>query len=64
MLITKAGKPVAAIVDLDLFERLQKLDDEFDELVRQLTRAFVDMDRDQGQALIDEAVAEARKTRR
>ena len=27
--ITKAGKPVAAIVDIDLFERIRRLDDEF-----------------------------------
>ena len=64
VLITKAGKPVAAIVDLELFERLQKLDDEFDALVRELTEAFASVDQSEGTALIDEAVVNARKTAR
>jgi prevent-host-death family protein len=32
ILITKAGKPVAGLVDIALFERIRKLDEEFDQI--------------------------------
>ena len=64
VLITKAGKPVAAIVDVDLFERLQKLDDEFDTLVSELTGTFAALEPEEGMTLIDEAVVAARESAR
>ena len=36
VLITKAGKPVAALVDIAMFTRLRKLDDEFDRMRAEL----------------------------
>ena len=40
VLITKAGKPVAALVDIAMFTRLRKLDEEFDRMRAELARAF------------------------
>jgi prevent-host-death family protein len=64
--ITKAGKPVAAIVDIDLFERIRRLDDEFEALTRKMVDAFAGVEPEKGMKLVDEAVTAARrkKTRR
>ena len=35
----QGGKPVAALVDIALFERIRKLDDEFDQMREELARA-------------------------
>ncbi len=64
VIITKAGKPVAALVDIALFERIRKLDEEFDQMREELARAFSDMSEKQVEALVDEAVKEARVRRR
>ncbi len=59
--ITKAGKPVAAIVDIDLFERIRRLDEEFETLMRQIVDAFADVEPGKGVKLVDEAVTAARR---
>jgi len=64
VIITKAGKPVAALVDIALFERIRKLDEEFDHMRDELARAFADLPEQQVEALVDEAVKEARTRRR
>ncbi len=64
VIITKAGKPVAALVDIALFERIRKLDEEFDRMREELARAFADVPEKQVEALVDEAVKEARARRR
>lgn len=61
IVITKAGKPVAALVDVALFERIQKLDDEFDALTRRLAQAFENLPAEQGTKLVDEAVRAVRE---
>lgn len=61
MLITKGGKAVAALIDISLFERLRKLDEEFERMRAELTEAFSGMPEEEVNTLIDEAVAEARK---
>ena len=40
MLITKAGKPVAALVDIAMYTRLRKLDEEFDRMRAELAQAL------------------------
>ncbi|MFY9271327.1 MAG: type II toxin-antitoxin system Phd/YefM family antitoxin [Candidatus Manganitrophaceae bacterium] len=40
ILVTKAGKPVAAIVDIDLFNKMRVLESEFQRLVGGLQDAF------------------------
>lgn len=63
VLITKAGKPVAALVDVALFERIRKLDQEFDELAAELAQAFTDQPAPAVEKLVDEAVRAARRKR-
>ena len=64
VVITKAGKPVAALVDIAMFERLRKLDEEFERLRTELSAAFADQTEKEVDALVDEAVKAARKHRR
>jgi len=63
VLITKAGKPVAALIDVALFEKLRKLDEDFEQLTGELKKAFSKIPPQKGVALIDEAVRAARKKR-
>ena len=60
VVITKAGKPVAALVDIGLFERLRRLDEEFEQLRARLTGAFSDRSESEVEALVDEAVKSVR----
>jgi prevent-host-death family protein len=64
VIITKAGKPVAALVDIALFERIRKLDEEFDRMREELAQAFSDTPEKQVGALVNEAVKDARTRRR
>ena len=61
ILITKAGKPVAALVDVETLDRLRRLDEEFDQLRAELAAAFEQMPESDGTKLIDAAVKAARK---
>lgn len=61
VVITKAGKPVAALIDMPLFERIRKLDEEFEQLTQELAVAFEGIVEGEGMALIDEAITAARK---
>jgi prevent-host-death family protein len=63
ILIKKDGKPVAALVDAELFARIRRMQDRFDELSRQVAEAFADVPEEQGMAEIDAAVAEVRHGR-
>ena len=64
VLITKAGKPVAALIDIALFEKVRKLDEDFDVLTKDLKNAFAKVPAEKGTVLIDEAVRAARKMKR
>ena len=64
VIITKAGKPVAALIDIALFERIRRLDEDFDRMRAELAGAFAGMSGKQAEALIDEAVKEVRARRR
>jgi prevent-host-death family protein len=63
VLITRAGKPVAALVDVEIYERINKFDAEFDRLSDRLADAFSGLPEEQGVALLDEAVKHARRER-
>ena len=64
VLITKAGKPVAALVDIAMFTRLRKLDEEFDRMRVDLAQAFAGMTEETVEALVDAAVKDVRAQRR
>ncbi len=61
ILITKADKPVAALVDINLFNRIRLLQKEFDRLSDELAAAYASVDADAAIAEIDEAVDAARR---
>lgn len=61
VLITKAGKPVAALVDIALFERIRKLDEEFDQMTAQFAQAFAGKAEKEVEALVNEAVKTVRR---
>jgi len=60
ILVTKAGKPVAAIIDIELFNRLRLLDAEFDRLAGELQAAYQGESPELVTAEIAEALASAR----
>jgi prevent-host-death family protein len=64
VIITKAGKPVAALIDIALFERIRKLDEDFDRMRAELAKAFAGMPEKEVEALVNEAVKETRARRR
>ena len=64
IVITKAGKPVAALVDIAMFERLRKLDKEFERLRADIAQAFAGRTEYEVEALVDEAVTAVRAQRR
>jgi prevent-host-death family protein len=64
VLITKAGKPVAALVDIAMFTRLRKLDEEFGRMRAELAQAFAGMTEKAVEALVGEAVKDVRARRR
>lgn len=64
IVINKDGKPVAALVDARLFERIRRMQARFDALAERLSAAYADVPQDQGIAEIEAAVSaqRARKT--
>src|SRR5205085_12116626 len=63
IVITKDGKPVAALIDIGLFERLRKMDEEFEQLSGALAKAAAAVEAAKGARLVDEAVKAARRKR-
>jgi prevent-host-death family protein len=61
IVINKDGKPVAALVDADLFARIRRMRDRFDELSGQVAKAYRDVPAELGMAEIDAAVAQERQ---
>ncbi len=61
IMITKAGKPVAALVDITLFDRIRKLDEEFDQLRKNMAEKFSGKSEKEIDALINEAIKTTRK---
>lgn len=61
VLITKGGKPVAALVDVELFEKIRLLDKEFERLVSELSRAYSDTSQTEAEKEIAKAVKSARR---
>lgn len=64
VLITKAGKPVAALVDIAMFTRLRKLDEEFGRMRTELAKAFAGINEKAIGVLVDEALKDVRTRRR
>ena len=60
VVITKGGKPVAAIVDIALYENIRRMRDDFDRLCAELAAAGEPIAQEEVESLIGEATAEAR----
>lgn len=64
VVITKGGKPVAALVDIALFENIRRMRDDFDRMCDELVKIGDSMTEEEVQALVDEAVSEVRREMR
>lgn len=62
ILITKAGKEVAALVDIDLFNRIRLLEREFEQLTQELATAYDEVEEHIAETEIAEAVKAARQS--
>jgi prevent-host-death family protein len=60
ILISKDGKPVAALVDADLFARINRIRDRFDDLANRIAEDYAQTPVEIGLAEIDAAVAAQR----
>ena len=56
VVINKDGKPVAALVDARLFERIRRMQDRFDALCQRIEAGFATVSEAEGIAEIDKAV--------
>ena len=57
IVINKDGKPVAALVDARLFERIRRMQGRFDALCQRIEAGFADVPEADGLAEIEAAVA-------
>ena len=64
VIITKAGKPVAALIDMALFEKIRENEEEFQRMTDEIAKAFAGMPDKKALALVEEAVKAARKNTR
>jgi prevent-host-death family protein len=64
VVINKDGKPVAALVDARLFERIRRMQGRFDALGQRIEAGFVEVPEADGIAEIDAVIANERKQRR
>jgi hypothetical protein len=60
IIIHKDGKPVAALVDPELFARIRRMQDRFDSLSRRIATAYEGLPVEEGLAEIDTLVSEVR----
>ena len=63
IVINKDGRPVAALVDAELFARIRRMKDRFDQLSDRLATDFASTPVDEGLAEIDAIVSQERASR-
>lgn len=64
VVINKDGKPVAALVDARLFERIRRMQGRFDAICQRIEAGFAGVGESDGTAEIDAAIAEDRRAQR
>lgn len=64
VLVTKAGKRVAAIVDIELFEKIRLMEAEFNRLVADLQKAYAGESPETVEGELQKARTAARRARR
>jgi len=60
IIINKDGKPVAVLVDAELFARIRRMRDRFDELSNRIAERYTEVPVEEGLAEIDSIVARER----
>ncbi len=60
ILIKKDGKPVAALVDAQLFDRIRRFKDRFDTLSQRIAEAYATIPQEEGMDEIDAIVSDIR----
>ncbi|MFQ5781018.1 MAG: prevent-host-death protein [Nitrospiria bacterium] len=60
MVVTRGGKPVAAIVDIPLFNKMRLLEEAFDRAQRELQDAF----QGEGAEVVEETLRSAKRASR
>ncbi|SIT66019.1 prevent-host-death family protein [Ectothiorhodosinus mongolicus] len=63
VVINKDGKPVAVLIDAQLFERIRRMQNRFDSLCQRLESGFAHIPENEGLAAIDAAIADDRRER-
>jgi prevent-host-death family protein len=63
IVINKDGKPVAALVDANLFARIRRMQERFDALSRRISDGYTGVPQEEGMTEIEAAVAAERKAR-
>ncbi|MBK4737138.1 type II toxin-antitoxin system prevent-host-death family antitoxin [Noviherbaspirillum pedocola] len=61
IVINKDGKPVAALVDAELFSRIRRMRDRFDALTTRIAEGYAGLPEAEGMSEIDALVAAERK---
>ena len=61
VLITRSGKPVAALVDVELFGRIRLLEAEFERLTTQLAERYSKVEQGTAKQEINAAISAVRK---
>lgn len=61
IVINKDGKPVAALVDAELFARIRRMQERFDELSQRIADAYSEVPNEEGLKEIDAAVRRGRR---
>lgn len=62
VIINKDGKPVAALVDARLFERIRRMQARFDTLCQRIESGYAQTPQEEGLAEIDAAIAAERQS--
>ena len=60
VIITRAGKSSAAIIDMNLFEKIRKMKNKFEKLTSELQDSFAAISEDEKELLVNEAVKKVR----
>ncbi len=60
IVITKDGRPVAALIDAKLFERIRRMQERFDELSARMAAAYASVPEEEGVAEIKRVTAQVR----
>lgn len=63
VVIMKDGKPVAAIVEIGLFDRIRAMEDRFAQITSRIQQAFSGMSDKDFDALVEKAVDHVRHTK-